>query len=211
LSAAFWGTALRRRGLLVFLLLLITAIVTYAGRPVWLPVVGEFLVVSQAPETADIVVVLAGDIRGDRILRAVELVQQGHAPRILVDGSMEVYGAGEADLATTFALQHGASREIFEPFPMEADSTLEEAQIVDAELAGRGVRKALVVTSNFHTRRALRIFEAVASGKVKYVMVAAPSPDFQPDRWWYTRAGKRTLLLEYLKTLNSWYELTFAI
>ena len=202
---------MRRRGLLVFLILLITALALYAGRLTWLPLLGEFLVNSQTPESADIVVVLAGDIRGDRILRAVELVQQGLAPRILVDGAMQVYAAGEADAATEFALQHGASREIFEPFPIHADSTLEEAQIVDAELAGRGIRKALVVTSNFHTRRALRIFEAVASGKVKYVMVAAPTPDFQPEGWWYTRAGKRTLLLEYLKTFNSWYELAFVI
>jgi uncharacterized SAM-binding protein YcdF (DUF218 family) len=172
--------------------------------------VGEFLVVSQTPEGAGIVVVLAGDIRGERILRAIELVHQGYAPRVLVDGAMEIYGSREADVAITFALQHDASPEILEPFPMDADSTIEEAKIVDAELERRGIRKALVVTSNYHTRRALRIFEALGSGKVKYVMVAAPSSDFQPDRWWYTRSGKKTLLLEYLKTINSWYELTFA-
>jgi uncharacterized SAM-binding protein YcdF (DUF218 family) len=201
---------LRRRGLLVFLILLITVLALYAGRLTWLPLLGEHLVNSQTPEAAEIVVVLAGDIRGDRVLRAVELVKQGHAPRILVDGAMDIYSTGEAEAATAFALRHDAPREILEPFPIRADSTFEEAKIVDAELVGRGIRKALIVTSNFHTRRALRTFEAVASGKVKYVMVAAPSPEFQPDRWWYTRAGKRTLLLEYLKTINSWYELPFA-
>jgi len=172
--------------------------------------VGEFLVVSQTPESADIIVVLAGDIRGERILRAVELVKGGYAPRILVDSAMEMYGVSEAELATTFAVQGGASGEIFEPFPIKADSTFEEAQVVDAELVRRGIRKALLVTSNFHTRRSLRTFETLGSGRVRYLVIAAPSADFQPDRWWYTRSGKKTLLLEYLKTLNTWYELTFA-
>ncbi|HZS49773.1 MAG TPA: hypothetical protein VFA54_02855, partial [Bryobacterales bacterium] len=64
----------------------------YAGRHLWLREIGEFLVVSDAPQNADIAVVLAGDGFGRRILKAAELVRQGYVPRVLVDGPRGMYG-----------------------------------------------------------------------------------------------------------------------
>lgn len=93
---------------------------------------------------------------------------------------------------------------------MEADSTIEEAQIVDDELTRQGVSKALVVTSDFHTRRSRSLFAARGSGKVKYVFVASPYPEFDPEAWWHSRQGTKTLFLEYLKTVYTWFELSFG-
>ena len=151
-------------------------------------------------------IVLAGDGSGGRIMKAAELVQQGRAPRILVDGPPGLYGHYECDLAIEFAVEHGVPREILDRFPLEASSTLEEAQLVDQELHRRGVRRALVVTSNFHTKRAQFLFAKRTSGEIRYLVVAAEFADFKPDRWWRTRAGQKVVVLEYLKTLNSWIE-----
>jgi uncharacterized SAM-binding protein YcdF (DUF218 family) len=199
-----------RRFFFILILFACVAAGAYAGRHVWLPEIALFLIEDHPPEKAEIIVVLAGDGYGRRILRAVELVEQGYAPRVLVNGSAEFYGLNESQAAIEFAVQRGAPRRVFEAFPNEAKSTIEEAKIVDDELTRQGVSKALVVTSDFHTRRSRSLFAARGSGKVKYVFVASAYPEFDPEAWWHSRQGVKTLFLEYLKTVYTWYELSFG-
>ena len=175
-------------------------------HPVWLAWAGNFLVRTDPIEAADIVVVLAGDGSGRRLLRAVELVGEGYAPRVLIPGPQGAYGVRESDLALQFARREGLDMEVLEGFPIAATSTLEELALVERELRRRGVNKALVVTSNFHTRRARSIYRGHTSGAIDYIFVAADHPEFDPDSWWKTRDGKEVLVIEYIKTLNSWVE-----
>jgi hypothetical protein len=42
------------------------------------------------------------------------------------------------------------------------------------------------------------------------VFVASAYPEFDPEAWWRSRQGAKTLLLEYLKTFYTWYELSFG-
>ena len=196
----------RTKALRVLAALLLLGTAFYAGRTPLLTAAGNFLIVTDPVEDAEIVVVLAGDGTGRRLMRAVELVREGRAPRILVDGPPGLYDRYECDLAIEFAVNRGVPREILDRFPIGARSTLDESRVVDRELRRRGIRTALVVTSNFHTRRARSIFARYTSGEVRYLFVAALYDDFQPDRWWLTRSGKKVAALEYLKTLNSWIE-----
>lgn len=184
----------------------VLALAIYASRSVWLTWMGEYLIDAEEPQSAGIVVVLGGDGYGHRIMKAVELVRAGLAPKILVDGPAGYYGVAESDLAIPFAVKRGAPPEYFEPFPITARATFSEAQAVDEELRKRGIRKALVVTSNFHTRRARRMFEQHASGEIEYHLVSATHPEFSPGDWWHTREGKKIVAYEYLKTLYSWFE-----
>lgn len=197
---------MRRRWSFLLLFLAVVTAGAYAGRQAWLPALGHYLVDEQAPEKAEIIVVLAGDSFGQRILRAAELANRGYAPRILVDGAGHHYGFDESELAIEFAVKQGVSREILEAFEMPAQSTMEEARLVDAELRRRGIGKALVVTSNFHTSRSRFVFDSESAGEIEYIFVAAPHPNFDPATWWHDREGRATLVLEYLKTLNSWFE-----
>ena len=184
----------------------VLALAIYGSRAVWLTWMGEYLIDAEEPQPAEIVVVLGGDGHGHRIMKAVELVRAGLAPKILVDGPAGYYGIAESDLAIPFAVKRGAPPEYFEPFPITARATFSEAQAVDEELRKRGIRKALVVTSNFHTRRARRMFDQHASGEIEYHLVSATHPEFSPGDWWRTREGKKIVAFEYLKTLNSWFE-----
>ncbi len=103
-------------------------------------------------------------------------------------------------------LTAAAPPEIFDPFPMEVHSTKQEAQVVDAELRRRGIKKAIVVTSNFHTRRARHIFHQQGGDETEYLLASAPNPHFEPDDWWRCREGKKVFLLKALKILNAWVE-----
>ena len=89
---------------------------------------------------------------------------------------------------------------------MEADSTQDEAKILDQELRSRAIKHAIIVTSDFHTARAGRIFAAATSGDVRYSFQASPTPGFHPDSWWRSRPGKEIVTIEWIKTLNTWWE-----
>jgi uncharacterized SAM-binding protein YcdF (DUF218 family) len=166
--------------------------------------IGEFLVDEQAPVKSDVALVLAGDSRGRRILRAGELVRQGMAPVALISGPMEVYGVNEATLAIQFAQSRGFPPGYFHALPIRALSTLDEARAIGPELRRRSVRSVLLVTSNFHTRRAAEIFRRVVGNDIRFITIAAGDEYFGPDSWWHNREGQKTVFYELSKTLAGW-------
>jgi uncharacterized SAM-binding protein YcdF (DUF218 family) len=180
--------------------------VIWASRGWWLRAIGDFLVESEEPQRADIVVVLAGDGYGHRLLKGVELVRAGYAPLALLDGPLTAYGYNEAELAAGWAVKQGVPPEILVTLPIRARSTVTEVEALNAELARRGVKKALVVTSNFHTRRARAVFNRFGLKSIQYIVIAARDEDFDPTDWWLSRDAKKTVLLEYAKLANWWLE-----
>ncbi|MEP7365981.1 MAG: YdcF family protein [Acidobacteriota bacterium] len=188
----------RTKFLLAVLLLLAGVAVT---REYWLRQLGEFLIQAEEPRKADIAVVLAGDWRGNRVLRGGELVRNGFVPVALVDGPLMHYDQPESDLAVRFAVEHGYPESYFIRFPMNALSTDEEAQIVVEELRKRGCSSFLLVTSDYHTRRAGRIFRKYI-GDLKMTVVSAPDDSFRGGLWWDTREGRKTFAFEFMKTVT---------
>jgi uncharacterized SAM-binding protein YcdF (DUF218 family) len=87
--------------------------------------------------------------------------------------------------------------------PNECRSTRDESYLFANELRRRGVKNYLLVTSNYHTRRAGRLFRAAAPD-LPVAVVAAPDEDFNPDRWWHSREGRKTFVFEWLKTVAGW-------
>jgi uncharacterized SAM-binding protein YcdF (DUF218 family) len=172
----------------------------------WLAALGGYLVRSDPPAHADMIVVLGGDFFGNRILKAGELVRQGFASQALVSGTGDVYGLYEPDLEIAFAVRHGYPKSYFVSFPIEARSTQTEADQVVSELRQRHMRQIDIVTSNYHTRRAGRIFRSKAPD-LEIHMIAAPDRDFTPDGWWKTREGQKVFLDEWMKTVARWFGL----
>jgi uncharacterized SAM-binding protein YcdF (DUF218 family) len=190
-----------RRSLLILFLVVPAALaLTHA---VWLSALGSFLVRSDEPVKADYAVVLAGDPEGRRILAAAELVKRGLVRQAIVDGPRGSYGNWECDLAVAFAERKGYPASYFHKLPMEATSTRVEAQFAVAELRKLGARSFLLVTSNFHTRRAGRIFERAADG-LDMRVISASDKHFTPDSWWRHREGMKTFYMEWSKTVAEW-------
>jgi uncharacterized SAM-binding protein YcdF (DUF218 family) len=168
-----------------------------------LSALGGYLVSASPPEKADMVVVLAGDSSGNRIIKAAELVRAGYAPRILVSGPAGTYGFYESDLAIPFAEKAGYPASYFLAFPNHSLSTKDEAEVILPELRRLGVHTFLLVTSNFHTHRAGGIYRVLATD-LRCVVVAAPDVYFSPDGWWKNREGRKTFLFEWMKTVAGW-------
>jgi uncharacterized SAM-binding protein YcdF (DUF218 family) len=149
------------------------------------------------------IVVLAGDYSGNRILTAGDLVRRGFASHALVSGPSGAYGLHESDLAIPFAAKHGYPESYFLPLPNDGLSTREEAAAVLAALNQRNAHRIDIVTSDYHTHRAGNIYRAQAPN-LEIHMVAAPDIYFSPGAWWKNREGRKTFLLEWMKTVAAW-------
>jgi len=186
-------------GLLLAVLVLIAGVI----HAQILNALGGYLVHADAPQPADAALVLAGDGWGHRILTAAQLVRDGYVPKVLVSGPDGSYGNHECDLAIPFAMRHGYPESYFVHVEHNGRSTLAEAHAVLSEVRREGLKRILVVTSNYHTRRAGRIFRSLAPD-LTILVVAAPDEYFTPDGWWRNREGQKIFLTEWEKTVANW-------
>jgi uncharacterized SAM-binding protein YcdF (DUF218 family) len=165
-----------------------------------LAALGNFLVKAGPPQKADIIVVLAGDGFGRRILKAGELIKEGYAQQALISGPNGNYGNYECDLAIPFAVKAGYPESYFLHFEHRARSTWEEVQAVTEKLHQMGVKRVMLVTSNYHTRRAGLLFHRAAPD-LDISVVSADDEFFKPDSWWHDREARKIFLYEWMKTV----------
>jgi hypothetical protein len=163
---------------------------------------GSVLVVN-APERSDVIVVLAGET-DHRPVRGLQLLDQGYGRRVLIDVPAEanVFGFTEVELAAQYARQipEAASVRIC---PIVGLSTRDESHDVEKcfrreESEGGQAARVLIVTSDFHTRRALSIFRHELPGKRFSVAASYDDSQFGKD-WWTHRQWAKTCLEEWTK------------
>ncbi len=165
---------------------------------------GRLLVVDQ-PQKSDAIVVLAGG-RDDRYDKGLEMLKQGYGRILLLDARTDVihFGRTPAALGQQFiAGSAGAMVDKVRMCPISGDSTQEEAAHVGACLRPTGARSVLLVTSDYHTRRAFQILRQRLPQYQWSVAAAHNSYDFGMD-WWQHREWAKTALLEWTKLL--WWE-----
>src|SRR5256884_9933044 len=92
-------------------------------------------------------------------------------------------------------------------FAHDADSTVEEAQALARLAKERKWRSVIVVTSNFHTRRARYIFRRVFPPGVELHIASARDGDFDPQRWWEKRKSIKELTREFAGMVVALWEL----
>jgi uncharacterized SAM-binding protein YcdF (DUF218 family) len=101
-----------------------------------------------------------------------------------------------------FAVRKGYPADYFVQFPNHALSTQEEAQVLVPELRRLGVHSFLLVTTDYHTRRAGRYFHQLADG-LNMRVIAAPDEFFRWNSWWRNREGQKIFYIEWSKTVAS--------
>ncbi|HSU59875.1 MAG TPA: YdcF family protein [Bryobacteraceae bacterium] len=194
---------MRAVGLLA-LALLVLACALWLFRTPLLTFAGRFLVNNETPRKADAILVLGGDDFGRRILKAAQLANQGYASSVLVSGPSSLIGH-ESDATIQFAEQNGYPASLFHAvwLPPGTDSTRSEATFLGKYLKTHGINRILLVTSNYHTGRAARLWRTQAPW-IAITVIAASDPFFTPGGWWKTRSGQKTFLFEWMKTVSTW-------
>ncbi len=163
---------------------------------------GRFLVVDD-PQPADLIVVLAGETNY-RPARALELLDHGYAPRILlnVPSNSTVYKFTQIQLAQKY-VEELPQGKVIKLCPIEGLSTRDESHDVEKCLSNETGSRVLIVTSDYHTRRALSIFRHEVRGK-SFSIAAVPDRTQFGIRWWQHRQWAKTCLDEWLRLL--WWD-----
>jgi len=182
----------------IALLAIVVALIAFALNA------GRILVVRDLRH-ADAIVVLVGET-DRRPALALELLRQGYAPRVLLDASpdVRVYRWAAAEIAEQYI--HTLPPEIAASVSVcreSALSTMDEARQTRPCLDAVGARSVLVVTSEYHTRRALSVFRHTFPGRSIGVAGALEPTQFGV-RWWRHREWAKVTLNEWARLL--WWE-----
>lgn len=182
------------------------------------PLAANYLVIEKPLENADAILVLAGSSAyQERTEKAARLFQQGIAPRVLLtdDGERGGWSVSErrnmpfVELARQNLIFHGVPAEKIEILSSQVSGTIDEAKALKEKARVENLQKVLLVTSAYHTRRALRTFEKhfVESGvETELGIVAAPigGKTAPPSFWWTSVRGWNLVAGEYVKSAVYW-------
>ena len=153
----------------------------------------SLLCVTSPLQSADAIVVLGGE-PGARAKHAATLVTNGLAPRVFVSG------LGDCQTMRDVLIKHGVRTNLIE-LECDARTTQENALFTVQLLRAQKCRRVILVTSWFHSRRALSSFRKYAP---EIEFLSAPVPKTEP---WQFERGQ--IASEYLKTLA--YALRYGI
>jgi len=175
-----------RAAIVVFLLFTTIAVLAYYNPE-------KFLCVDNGKVSADVIVVLGGG-QHERPLRAAELFQQHAAPRIFISGE------GDDGINRQILIANGVPTGAIE-VENRSTTTQENARFALKRLRAENVRSAILVTSWYHSRRAMKTFEHYAPEMKFY---SRPSYfGFARDDWNKLDINRR-MRQEFLKLPGYW-------
>jgi uncharacterized SAM-binding protein YcdF (DUF218 family) len=153
----------------------------------------KILCVDSGPVAGDVLVVLGGGLH-ERPERAAQLFKQHAAPRIFITGF------GDAYINRQILIQNGVPPSAIE-IESESKTTRENALFTSKRLRAEHVQRVILVTSWYHSRRALKTFEHYAPDLTFY---SRPSY-FAFDRAdWPVHGNGHRMRLEFLKLPGYW-------
>lgn len=159
-------------------------------------------------DKADVLMVLSDDnFYADRATRAAELFREGKAPLVVASGRRLRPSAGVAELMEHDLVERGVPKDKILRFAQDGDSTNDEAQALAKLAKTKNWHKVIVVTSNYHTRRARYIFRHVFPQDMEIRVAGARDGDFDPDNWWKKRKSTKLFLREIGGMLVTIWEL----
>jgi hypothetical protein len=172
---------------------------------------GWTLVIANAPaEPADLIIV-AVDADGAGVLEAADLVHEGVATRVAVfadppdpmDRELIRRGVPYEDRAARSIQQLKAlGIEGTEQIPIAVAGTEDEGRVLPDWCDQRGLRSVVIVSSSEHSRRLRRVLHRSMKGRrTKVTVRPARYSTFNADRWWTTRDGIRSAIVELEKLI----------
>ncbi|HEV8525324.1 MAG TPA: YdcF family protein [Terriglobales bacterium] len=194
---------LRPKPIAAFAIVMVATVIVAANA-------GRFLVVEDLRK-ADVILVLDGET-DRRPARGLELLRQGYAPRLILDSAQHsrLYHATGPQLAQQFiAGLPPQEANVTSVCQVAARSTKEEAQQAARCLDAAGARSVLLVTSDYHTRRARAIFRRELPDRQVAIAAVTDSAEFGAAWWqhrqWAKRAFEEWLRLIWWALVDRWY------
>jgi len=167
-------------------------------------------VIEDPLEKSDVLIVLSDDnFYADRATRAAELFREGKAPLVVASGRRMRPSAGIAELMEHDLVERGVPKEKILRFAQDGDSTRDEAAALAKLAKTKKWHKAIVVTSNYDTRRARYIFRHIFPQDIEILVASARDGDFDPQNWWEKRKSTKLFIREIAGMMITIWELGF--
>ena len=182
--------------------------------PVVAGVAARSLIITVPLESADAIVVMSGSSAYlERTQKAAQLYHEGHAPMVLLTDDHRQGGWDNTRQRNPFFFERAMDELIKAGVPQEkigvvpgfAESTRDESVIVGSYAQSKGFRSVLIITSAYHSRRALRCMRQVFAntGTNVGIETAGAAPSFF---WWTGLEGWRTVGTECVKSIYYWFK-----
>lgn len=131
-----------------------------------------------ALEKADAIVLLSGSYK-ERAPAVLELVRNGYADKVLLTNEGDVGGwspkynrnLSQVEWVEESLVASGVKREQIFKLPGYVDSTMSEAVEASRYVQQKGMKKIIIVTSDYHLTRALWAFRKAFDGYAAELMV----------------------------------------
>ncbi|HEV7969089.1 MAG TPA: YdcF family protein [Candidatus Acidoferrales bacterium] len=180
----------------------------YVARQPLMRLAGEFWVVDEPAAQSDALIVLGDDnYAADRAFHAAGLYREGVAPVVVASGRMLRQNVSMADVMEHDLESFGVSAGSIVKLTHTAQNTREEAVQAARLIQTRGWKRVIVVTSNYHARRARFIFDRILPASVSLRVSGARDSEFDPSRWWLTYQGQKLFMSELAGYLVARWEL----
>ena len=159
-------------------------------------------------EKSDAIIVLSDDnFYADRAAHAADLYRHGWAPVVVASGRKLRPYAGVAELMQHDLVERGVPKDKILTVSHSAENTREEAQILLQQANEHRWHSVIIVTSNYHTRRARYIFVRVFPQQIGVTVSGANDGAFDPDHWWQSRLGLKEMTREWAGMVVAMWEL----
>jgi len=171
----------------------------------------KFLIVEAPLDKADAIVVLGGSATyKERAHEAARLLHEGRSQLILITNDNMRGPWSSAEQRNLYYYERsfdelrnaGIAAQNIEVVMDPVASTYEEAQVVRDYAQQHGLKAILIVTSAYHSRRALWVFSRVFrdTGIRIGLVTARPGEESPPPAtWWLSARGWRLVPTEYVK------------
>ena len=171
----------------------------------------KFLITESPLDKADAIVILGGSATyKERTHEAARLLHQGRSQLILITNDNMRGPWSSAEQRNLYYYERsfdelrnaGIAAQNIEVVMDPVASTYEEAQVIRDYAQQHGLKAILIVTSAYHSRRALWVFSRVFrdTGIRIGLVTARPGEESPPPAtWWLSARGWRLVPTEYVK------------
>jgi uncharacterized SAM-binding protein YcdF (DUF218 family) len=199
----------RRRFLIIATLLVLCA-------PLFAFVTARLLIVRAAVQSPDAIIVLSGSSTYlERASWAAKLYREGRAPLIVLTNDGVVGGWDNREdrnplfyeLSLRRMQQEGVPADHIQVAPGQAVGTYDESLIIREFAVEHRLHRLLIVTSGYHSRRALWSIRRACEGSGIEVGIDSAPTGWQtpsPWVWWSKRRGWKLVAGEYVKMVYYW-------
>ena len=184
--------------------------------------VGHVLYFNENPEKANVIVILRGGYRFERIMQVVEAYKNGYGDKILVPMALEDNKSKQfREFNVIITTEQERIKSILKQLNIPTENiilsnygpgggTVGESYRVKKDLTKLNVKKFIVVTEWYHTKRVHNIYKHVfKNADMKFWVVASRYGKSNLKNWWHYRYTARNVLIEFPRTCLSYLRPTF--